>query len=135
VGNRADAEDLTAEVFLKAARGLEPRAAPSVQAWLYRIAHTVLADIWRGRLGVTVTELPEDVQEVRPLTRENAQAEVRAHALLAALPPRDAQVLRLRFLDRLSLAETAERLGVTLNHAKVMQYRALRRAARLEESA
>jgi RNA polymerase sigma-70 factor (ECF subfamily) len=132
VGNRADAEDLTSEVFLKAVRGLEPRSAPSVQAWLFRIAHTVLADFWRARLGASTDELPEDIRDPRPLSRENSEAEARARSLLAAMPPRDAEVLRLRFLQRMSLQEAADKLGITLNHVKVLQYRALRRAARLE---
>ncbi|MDP9468121.1 MAG: sigma-70 family RNA polymerase sigma factor, partial [Chloroflexota bacterium] len=53
--------------------------------------------------------------------------------LLKRLPEQYARVLELRFLQRLSVAETAERLGVTHGNAKVLQYRALRRAASLGE--
>src|SRR5581483_2297862 len=45
LGNQEEAEDLTSEVFLKAVRQLEPqRDDASVQAWLYQVARTTLAD-------------------------------------------------------------------------------------------
>jgi RNA polymerase sigma-70 factor (ECF subfamily) len=40
-------------------------------------------------------------------------------------------VLELRFLQRLSVAETAEKMGVSHGNAKILQYRALRKAALL----
>ena len=58
VGNREDAEDLTSEVFLKAARQLDSgRAEASIADWLYTVARTVLADHWR-RYYRTGTTLP-----------------------------------------------------------------------------
>jgi DNA-directed RNA polymerase specialized sigma24 family protein len=40
-------------------------------------------------------------------------------------------VLELRFLQRLSVAETADRMGISRGNAKILQYRALRKAALL----
>jgi RNA polymerase sigma-70 factor (ECF subfamily) len=53
----------------------------------------------------------------------------RVRQLLARLPERYARVLELRFLQRLSVAETAEKMGVSHGNAKILQYRALRKAA------
>ena len=53
--------------------------------------------------------------------------------LLARLPDRYAQVLELRFLNRLSVAETAQKMGISPGNAKILQYRALRKAALLGE--
>jgi DNA-directed RNA polymerase specialized sigma24 family protein len=51
VGNRADAEDLTAEVFLAALRPLRVSASVAeVRAYLVATARTVLAGYWRRRL-------------------------------------------------------------------------------------
>src|SRR2546423_5509031 len=49
VGNRADAEDLTAQVFMKAISGMRSDVSvPELRSWLYRVAQTTLADHWRG---------------------------------------------------------------------------------------
>ncbi|MFE3181862.1 RNA polymerase sigma factor [Streptomyces violascens] len=59
-GNRADAEDLTTEVFLVALRPLRTSASvPEVRAYLLATARTVLATHWRRVLGLEVTRLPE----------------------------------------------------------------------------
>ena len=55
VGNRADAEDLTAEVFLAALRPL--RAWPRCGAYRRATARTVLAAHWRATLGREVTSI------------------------------------------------------------------------------
>src|SRR5436305_11888208 len=48
VGNRAAAEDLTGDVFLKATRWLaEDRSADSIRSWLYTAARSAIADCWR----------------------------------------------------------------------------------------
>src|SRR5262249_9579547 len=45
VGNREDAEDLTSQVFLKAAQNLDTdRDAQSMLAWIYQVARTTIAD-------------------------------------------------------------------------------------------
>src|SRR5260370_22814045 len=49
VGNREEAEDLTSQVFVKAARGLDAsRDALSAQGWLFQVARTTIADHWRA---------------------------------------------------------------------------------------
>jgi RNA polymerase sigma-70 factor (ECF subfamily) len=57
------------------------------------------------------------------------RASVRVQALLRRLPDHYRRVLELRFLERLSVAETASAMGITSGNARVLQYRALRRAA------
>ena len=48
VGNRPDAEDLTAQVFMKAINGMRSDVSvPELRSWLYRVAQTTLADHWR----------------------------------------------------------------------------------------
>lgn len=60
VGNRPDAEDLTAEVFMAALRPLRVSASVGeVRAYLVATAGTVLAAHWRRTLGIAVTTLDE----------------------------------------------------------------------------
>src|SRR3979411_2423673 len=45
VGNRPDAEDLTAQVFVKAINGMRTDSSvPELRSWLYRVAQTTLAN-------------------------------------------------------------------------------------------
>ena len=132
VGNRADAEDLTQQVALKALPRLRDGApAPEVRGYLYATARSVLATFWSGRLRLPESELPEniriDAQGQESLPSLESQAWV-SH-ILAGLSPGHRQVLELRFLRGYSLQEVADEMGKTLGSVKVMQLRALRRAA------
>lgn len=60
IGNHEDAEDLTADVFLKAACSIDYERPPVViQQWLFKITQTTLVDFWRARTRVTVYSLEE----------------------------------------------------------------------------
>jgi RNA polymerase sigma factor (sigma-70 family) len=134
VGNRADAEDLTTEVFLSALRPLRlPASGGEVRAYLYATARTVLARYWQQRLGQPVTGLPDDVKAVVPEPELESAAPERAEAILAALPERYRRILQLRFLDACTVAEAAKAMEISVANAKVLQHRALRRAAGLAE--
>ena len=52
---------------------------------------------------------------------------------LATLPEQYRRILELRFLDGCSVREAAAQLGVSVANAKVLQYRALRKAAQAEQ--
>ena len=66
--------------------------------------------------------------------RPTRRATIRVQALLGSLPDRYRRVLELRFLQRMSVAETAQAMGITSGNAKVLQYRALRKAALIGEA-
>jgi RNA polymerase sigma factor (sigma-70 family) len=135
VGNRQAAEDLTSAVFLKAVRWLAAdRSADSVRAWLYAAARTSVADHWRAR--AQHDGLVRDLRDSALFCgsdpdREAQRTRARAARLLAALPEREREVLRLRFLHGLDAPRIAARLGLTAGHVRVLQLRALRRAAQL----
>jgi RNA polymerase sigma-70 factor (ECF subfamily) len=133
VGNRSDAEDLTTEVFLAALRPLRSSASVGeVRSYLLTTARTVLANHWRRTLGHEVTTIDDDhVADVLTSGPANDVAQERAMRILAALPPRYAQILRLRFLQACSLKEAAAHLEISVGNAKVLQFRALREAARV----
>jgi RNA polymerase sigma factor (sigma-70 family) len=131
VGNRPDAEDLTTEVFLAALRPLRlPASVGEVRAYLLATARTVLARHWARTLGHPVTCLTEDPEQVPTAPpQEPTAAPERARQILAALPCRYRQILQLRFLEACTIAEAAQALGISVANAKVLQHRAVRRAA------
>ncbi|MER7243850.1 RNA polymerase sigma factor [Kribbella sp. NPDC000426] len=138
VGNRPDAEDLTAEVFATALRPLQLSASVGeVRAYLFATARTVLAGYWRRTMGREITVLEEDRASTEPVTGADDDADdtdrtgaiARAEAILAELPERYRRILQLRFIGACSLKEAAIELGVSVGNAKVLQHRALRQAA------
>ena len=138
VGNRETAEDLTSEVFTKAVAYLDQeRSDTSIVAWLYRVAHNAVNDYWRAIQRTPVIALDEARLLRRTLpSRETPRQEktaARAAALLEHLPANYKQVLTCRLLDGLSVAETATKMATSEGNVKVLQHRALKRAAELRE--
>ena len=127
IGNRADAEDVTSTTFMRALPHLRSDVSEGeLRSYLRSTARTVLADLWRGRHGTFTEEIDE---ETMPGTRPADPADVDVEYVLEGLPANYRTVLELRFLRGYSIKETAAAMGISVNNAKVMQLRALRRAA------
>ena|ERR1700757_334446 len=134
VGNWADAEDLTADVFLAALRPLRLSATVrQVRGYLRAIAGSALAAHRRATSGVEVTSIEKIGDLVRDDEDAIGTAPQRVKVLLEALPNHYRRILELRFLDGRSVKDSAEELGVSVANARVLQHRALRLAARLHE--
>jgi RNA polymerase sigma factor (sigma-70 family) len=131
VGNRPDAEDLTAEVFLAALGPLRVSASVGeVRSYLLTTARSILAGYWRRRLGVEVTTIDPDAELTVMDEPPGANlAPDRVRQILGGLPERYRQILELRFLQAMSLKEAATEMNVSVGNAKVLQHRALRLAA------
>jgi len=134
VGNRPDAEDLTAEVFLAVLRPLRlPASVGEVRGYLFATVRTVLARYWARTLGQQVTSLTGDPGEAGTVAQPEPAVPEQAERILAALPERYRRILQLRFLDACTVAEAARAMGISVANAKVLQHRALRRAAELAD--
>jgi RNA polymerase sigma-70 factor (ECF subfamily) len=136
VGNREAAEGLTAAVIVTALRRLN--ATPpehGIAAWLDRAAHNAATDYWRqgrGRARVPLEhERTARTQAPAPDATCQEHATDQARTLLNRLPEIDRAVLSYRIVEGLSVAETAQRLGIGEAQVKVVQYQALTRAAQL----
>jgi RNA polymerase sigma-70 factor, ECF subfamily len=140
VGNREEAEDLTSQIFLKVVSSIDQeRSLLSVQKWLYLIARSTIADYWRARYRLPKSSLDKmleagwegPAEEEAPA--QSSGTEERVQRILQALPEKYREVLQCRFLLKLSVKATALKMGVTEANVKVMQFRALKRAADLEQ--
>jgi RNA polymerase sigma-70 factor (ECF subfamily) len=139
VGNREEAEDLTSQIFIKAVRGVDQeRGMQSIQKWLFQVARTTIADYWRVYYRISTNSLEELLEagwegpaDEEPAAASNQPAE-RVKRILQALPEHYREVLTCRFLLNLSIKETALNMGLTEANVKVLQFRALKRAADLE---
>jgi RNA polymerase sigma-70 factor (ECF subfamily) len=134
VSDRATAEDLTGEVFVKMVAGLPrfvDRGAP-LAAWLFRIAHDRVIDHHRRAAHSRNVMLSESLVANGPGTEaqalEHAEME-RVRALVAMLTEEQRTVIQLRFVEGFSLEECARMLGKTIGAIKALQHRALRQLA------
>jgi RNA polymerase sigma-70 factor (ECF subfamily) len=130
VRDRAEAEDITAEVFHEALRSLgrfQWRGAP-FSSWLVRIAANTLADRWQraARSGGNAVESRNGAGAEADCSVE-ADAEQRAilYQLVDRLPHDQRLVILRRFLDQKSVREIAEELGRSEGAVKQLQFRAL----------
>jgi RNA polymerase sigma factor (sigma-70 family) len=144
VGNREEAEDLTARIFIKAVRHIDHEQNPqSIRSWLFQVARTTIADYWRAFYRTATSSLdalleagwegPTEHEDEDRLFESSSSAD-HVQRLLQALPERDREVLTCRFLLGLSVRETAVRMGLTEGNVKTSQFRALKHAADLEYS-
>ena len=127
VGNRAETEDLTAEVFHHALANLkrfEWRGIPFA-AWLFRIAANLISDRWQ-RAGREVTD-DAKLAEAQASTAEMKDVERRAtlFRLVDTLPAEQRRVVVLRFVEEKSIKEVAREIRKTEGAVKQLQFRAL----------
>ena len=133
VGNIHDAEDLTSRTFYRALSHLptyEDRGVP-FSAWLYRIAHNLVANYYRARSRWRVTSLDDVELTGKPADSPDrlTEAKERAQALWSAIrrQPEDRQrLLILKFADRLSNEEIGQLMGRTESSIKSLYFRTLR---------
>ena len=129
-GSPGDAEDITAEVFVKmlvSIRTFKPRGHP-FSSWLYRIAHNLVVDHFRAKgrkktvpldstenaVGTSTFDLDEYV-DVKLTMRH-------VHEAMEVLTSLQREVISLRFAAGLSVAETAKAVGKKENAVKALQH-------------
>jgi RNA polymerase sigma-70 factor (ECF subfamily) len=141
VGSQALAEDLTSETFLRALRRMASFTwqGRDIGAWFVTIARNLIADHFKSsryKLEVATSDLlatagdtpGESTPETEVLTN------LTNDALLAAvkrLGPEQQECVVLRFLQGLSVSETALAMGKNEGAIKALQYRAVRSLGRL----
>ena len=124
VFDRAEAEDVTAEVFHQALAHIgqfEWRGAPFI-AWLLRIASNAIADRWQ-RLSRRREVPGDDLAEAG--TEDGTERRVMLAQLMEELPPDQKLVVERRFIDQRSISDIAIELGRTEGAVKQLQFRAL----------
>lgn len=132
VGNRADAEDLTQQVAMKAIPRLRPGApASSIRGYLFATARSMLGAFWSTRLGLSEAELRDDLALAPPSDPPSEDGPEKVRQILDGLSDNYRRVLELRFLHGYSLKEVAAEMNSTVGAIKVMQLRALRAAAKV----
>ena len=133
IGNHADAEDLTSEVFLYCANhydNYDPQKA-SVATWIYLIAKSRFSNYCRDR------KLTDNIDDHLDLTGDTGEMmdkalylqelRERLTAALGQLAERQRQIVVWRYFDDRSIEEIANRLEITSNNVRVQLSRALKK--------
>jgi RNA polymerase sigma-70 factor (ECF subfamily) len=132
-----DADDLASETWIAAARGLARFEGDEgdFARWLFTIASRRVTDHRRSRArrreSVPLDEIPEPANRSDPTYafEQPALEQLRAH--LSRLPPAQAEVVLLRVVADLDVADVAAVMGKTPGAIRVLQHRALERLADL----
>jgi len=124
VGNREEAQDVTADVFHQALAGLprfEWRGLPFV-AWLLGIAANVLSDRWQ-RTATHQEAVNDDLDQIG--IQDDIEQRAMLYQLVETLPDDQRRVIIRRFVGQKSLREIAMELGRSEGAIKQLQLRAL----------
>lgn len=131
-GNVADAEDLTARIFFRAMQHIGNYKDQGVpfSAWLYRIAHNLVANWHRDRSRRKIISLDdigqwqvnENGPELAAQLMENQEALLQA---IRRLPADRQELLILKFVERLSNAEIGDIMGRSEGAIKSLYHRTL----------
>lgn len=131
VRDRAAAEDVTAQAFERAYRKRRSFNARrgSPRAWLFGIArNAALDELRRRRRAATLAAEPADTDA--PAPEDEADLALRraaVRAALQALPPRERELIALKFHAGLDNAELAKVLGVSVSNAGTLLCRAMQK--------
>lgn len=129
LGNQAEAEDLSQEVFVKALEAIGSykwRNLPFA-SWLFRIAHNQIVDHMRKQTKVKEAALDDDnmtsPDEANPALIAEKELEIEELVDgVKKLSPAQREVISLRFGAELSIAEAARVLGKSPGTVKALQY-------------
>jgi RNA polymerase sigma-70 factor (ECF subfamily) len=119
-GNRADAEDLTQEVFVRVFRALDNYRPGTFEGWLHRITTNLFLDGARRKARIRFEALPEDAERVPGRERSPEQAyhddnfDSDVQRALDELPPDFRAAVVLCDIEGLSYEEIAATLGIKL---------------------
>jgi RNA polymerase sigma-70 factor, ECF subfamily len=140
VGHRQTAEDIVSDVFLRALRRIETFSWQGVDfgAWLITIARNRCHDHFKSarfRLDASVAEVFDSPVKDPAMDPEHqavvGELSTQMHQALRQLKGEQAEVLYLRFIQHLNVAETAAVMGKTDGAIKALQYRALKSLAKV----
>ena len=138
LGDRTLAEDLTQETFLRALRRISSVSyqGRDIGAWFVTIARNLIFDhvkSSRYRLESTTADMVEHSPTTHGPEQQVIEMATNSELLKAIdkLNPDQQDCIRMRFLQGLSVAETAERMHRAEGAVKALQHRAVRRLAQL----
>jgi RNA polymerase sigma-70 factor (ECF subfamily) len=136
VGDGPLAEDMTADIFMRAIDGLPRYSYRGLPfgAWLFRIARDRVIDYYRQSARRPTANLDDGLASELPgpsLLAESAEMMAALRVALEQLTDEQRDVIQFRFMEDWSLEETARAMNKSANAIKALQHRALNTLNRL----
>ncbi len=130
IGDKAEAEDMTQQVFLSALQSISSFKWKGVpfSAWLYRIAHNQVVDYLRKKKKRPATLLNESLVSSDSNPQLMTEHSLDVEQLLSAtrrLTEAQREVISLRFAGELSTAQVAKIMGKSQGAVKALQHSAI----------
>ena len=136
--NRAEADDVAAEVFAVAWRRSDEIEWETVRPWLYGVARGVLSNRWRSlkrrdRLAKKMASIAPASGDAADVVVVRRSQDTEVVGVLRLLKPSDQEILMLAAWEELTAPEVAVVLGISTSAAEQRLHRAKRRfAAKME---
>ena len=130
IGNRAEAEDMTQQVFVKAYKSISSyrwRGVP-FSAWLFRIAHNLVVDFFRKESTRPTVPLEESLMASNDNVQQVVERRLDVERVMAAtrqLTAAQREVISLRFAGGLAIAEVARVMNKNEGAVKALQHSAI----------
>jgi len=130
---QGEAEDMVATIFMKAWEKLYQYKSKQKKfgAWLFRIAHNLIVDMYRVRKDKEFIELSEDTPEYRrehnpiKMTEDGLHSE-KLRLAISKLSKSHKQIVILKFINELSNEEISKILKKSEGNIRILQFRALK---------
>ncbi len=130
IGDRAEAEDMTQQVFLNALKSISSYKYKGMpfSSWLFRIAHNQVVDYYRRKKRSATVPLDENITAGYDNPGWEAERKMEIEQMTAAtrqLTRAQQEVISLRFAGELSVAEVAKVMGRSEGAVKALQHAAI----------
>ena len=130
IGDRAEAEDMTQQVFLNALKSISSYKYKGMpfSSWLFRIAHNQVVDYYRKKKRSATVPLDENITagfDNPGLATERKMEIEQMTVATKQLTRAQQEVISLRFAGELSVAEVAKMMGKSEGAVKALQHAAI----------
>ena len=131
IGERTEAEDMTQQVFLNAIKSISSykyQKGTPFSAWLYRIAHNQVVDYLRKKSKRATVPLEESLASGGSDPSSEVERSLEIERLVACtkqLTKAQQEVISLRFVGELSIAQVAKIMGKSEGAIKALQHSAI----------
>jgi RNA polymerase sigma-70 factor (ECF subfamily) len=132
LGDHHEAEDITANVFIKTWEYLpkiyqQGGNIQNFRNWLYRVAKNLIIDFYRTKKTTLLQNgFYEEDDSIKKIVDQNVQIRILIKAIMA-LKPDYQQIIILRFINQLSHKEVAEIMELSTGQTRILQFRALKK--------